>query len=72
MLHLIPMECFGFVENFDISTEFWNDFLKVTSPSMTEVEQKVMDWLGKMLGLPKEFLFEGGGGGAINGLFYFL
>ncbi|KAA8514876.1 hypothetical protein F0562_018055 [Nyssa sinensis] len=39
----------------------------VASPTTTELENIVMDWLGKMLMLPKSFLFSGGGGGVIQG-----
>lgn len=39
-----------------------------TSPACTELEMVVMDWLGKMVGLPQEFLFESNvGGGCIQG-----
>ena len=41
----------------------------VTSPACTELEVVVMDWLGKMCGLPKEFLCSESktGGGVIQG-----
>ncbi|KAH6759424.1 Pyridoxal phosphate transferases superfamily protein [Perilla frutescens var. frutescens] len=39
----------------------------ITSPASTELENIVMDWIGKMLQLPSEFLFSGGGGGVIQG-----
>ncbi|KAG6384555.1 hypothetical protein SASPL_155624 [Salvia splendens] len=39
----------------------------ITSPASTELENIVMDWIGKMLQLPHEFLFSGGGGGVIQG-----
>ncbi|XP_012942336.1 aromatic-L-amino-acid decarboxylase [Aplysia californica] len=44
-------------------------FSWASSPACTELEVSVMDWLGKMLQLPKEFLFseEGKGGGIIQG-----
>ncbi|HXO06098.1 MAG TPA: pyridoxal-dependent decarboxylase [Candidatus Sulfotelmatobacter sp.] len=40
--------------------------LWATSPSCTEVETLVMDWLVKMLGLPDAFLSSGSGGGVIQ------
>ncbi|KAL6500698.1 hypothetical protein OROHE_025495 [Orobanche hederae] len=39
----------------------------ISSPAATELESIVMDWLGKMLALPSEFLFSGGGGGVMQG-----
>lgn len=39
----------------------------ISSPSVTELEQIVMDWMGKMLNLPHEFLFSGNGGGVLHG-----
>ncbi|KAL6567274.1 hypothetical protein OROGR_000942 [Orobanche gracilis] len=39
----------------------------MSSPAATELESIVMDWLGKMLALPSEFLFSGGGGGVMQG-----
>ncbi|WOG89653.1 hypothetical protein DCAR_0208891 [Daucus carota subsp. sativus] len=39
----------------------------ISSPSATELENIVMDWLGKLLQLPKSFLFSGGGGGVLQG-----
>ncbi|KAI0220783.1 Aromatic-L-amino-acid decarboxylase [Lamellibrachia satsuma] len=39
----------------------------VACPASTELEIIVMDWLGKMLQLPPEFLSEGKGGGIIQG-----
>ncbi|KAK4421057.1 Tyrosine/DOPA decarboxylase 2 [Sesamum alatum] len=39
----------------------------MSSPAATELESIVMDWLGKMLKLPAEFLFSGGGGGVLQG-----
>ncbi|KAA8514878.1 hypothetical protein F0562_018057 [Nyssa sinensis] len=39
----------------------------IASPAATELENIVMDWLGKMLTLPKSFLFSGGGGGVMQG-----
>ncbi len=44
-----------------------------TSPACTEIETRVMDWLGRMIGLPDRFLSEdeagpeGRGGGVIQG-----
>ncbi|XP_011859985.1 PREDICTED: aromatic-L-amino-acid decarboxylase-like isoform X1 [Vollenhovia emeryi] len=44
-------------------------FSWMASPACTELEMITVDWLGKMLGLPKEFLFCSGGkgGGVIEG-----
>ncbi|XP_066596286.1 3,4-dihydroxyphenylacetaldehyde synthase 2-like [Prorops nasuta] len=44
-------------------------FSWMASPACTELEVITMNWLGKMLGLPKEFLncTEGPGGGVIQG-----
>ncbi|KAA8519428.1 hypothetical protein F0562_013697 [Nyssa sinensis] len=39
----------------------------MASPAATELETIVMDWLAKMLNLPKSFLFSGGGGGVLQG-----
>ncbi|XP_058071562.1 tyrosine decarboxylase-like [Magnolia sinica] len=39
----------------------------MSSPAATELESIVMDWLGKMLKLPKPFLFSGNGGGVLQG-----
>ncbi|KAL8504335.1 hypothetical protein ACS0TY_022895 [Phlomoides rotata] len=39
----------------------------ITSPAATELENIVMDWVGKMLQLPEAFLFSGGGGGVLQG-----
>lgn len=41
-----------------------------TSPACTEIELRVMDWLGRLIGLPERFLFgvgAGEGGGVIQG-----
>ena len=40
--------------------------LWATSPSCTELETHVLDWLVPMLGLPEKFLSTGGGGGVIQ------
>jgi aromatic-L-amino-acid decarboxylase len=40
--------------------------LWATSPACTELETHVLDWLVTMLGLPKEFLSSGQGGGVIQ------
>ena len=43
--------------------------LKASSPACTELESLVMDWLGKMIGLPTEFLHSQSdslGGGVIQ------
>lgn len=39
-----------------------------TNPACVELEVRMMDWLGKILGLPKQFLneTEGPGGGVIQ------
>ncbi|XP_071448136.1 aromatic-L-amino-acid decarboxylase-like [Hetaerina americana] len=44
-------------------------FSWMTSPACTELEVAMMDWLGKLLDLPKEFLncSDGPGGGVIQG-----
>ncbi|XP_394115.2 aromatic-L-amino-acid decarboxylase [Apis mellifera] len=44
-------------------------FSWLASPACTELEVVMLDWLGKMLDLPKEFLSSGGGkgGGVIQG-----
>ncbi|KAL0912030.1 hypothetical protein M5K25_017972 [Dendrobium thyrsiflorum] len=39
----------------------------MSSPAATELESVVMDWLAKLLCLPSEFLFSGGGGGVLQG-----
>lgn len=39
----------------------------VSSPAATELESIVMDWLGQVLKLPKDFLFSGSGGGVLLG-----
>nr|KYP33767.1 Tyrosine/DOPA decarboxylase 2 [Cajanus cajan] len=39
----------------------------MSSPSATELENIVMDWLGQELRLPKTFLFSGEGGGVLLG-----
>ncbi|XP_057949244.1 tyrosine decarboxylase-like [Malania oleifera] len=39
----------------------------ITSPAVTELEMKVMEWLGNLLELPKSFLFSGNGGGVLQG-----
>ena len=36
---------------------------QLASPACTELEVVMLDWLGKMLDLPKEFLTSGGGKG---------
>nr|QIZ86619.1 DOPA decarboxylase [Penaeus vannamei] len=44
-------------------------FTWISSPACTELEVVMMDWLGQLLGLPKEFLAASGGtgGGVIQG-----
>ncbi len=45
-----------------------NGMLWATSPAATELETRVLDWMGEMAGLPSEFLSTGGnGGGCIQG-----
>jgi len=46
-------------------------FSWIASPAATELESIVMDWLGKMINLPKTYLFSGGhgGGGVIQGTY---
>jgi len=44
-----------------------NGFSWITSPAATELETIVLDWLGKLLQLPNEFLSSGKGGGVIQG-----
>lgn len=39
----------------------------VTSPACTELEIRVVDWLGELLGLPARFASTGSGGGVIQG-----
>ncbi|KAG0464771.1 hypothetical protein HPP92_018935 [Vanilla planifolia] len=39
----------------------------MSSPAATELESIVMDWLAKLLHLPSQFLFSGGGGGVLQG-----
>lgn len=42
--------------------------LQITSPACTELEVAMMDWLGKLIQLPREFLncSDGPGGGVIQ------
>jgi aromatic-L-amino-acid decarboxylase len=42
-------------------------FSWIASPVVTELEIIVLDWLGKLLHLPEEFLSSGKGGGVIQG-----
>ncbi|XP_044353708.1 tyrosine decarboxylase 1-like [Triticum aestivum] len=42
-------------------------FTRAASPVATELEGVVMDWMGKLVGLPDRFLFFGGGGGVLHG-----
>lgn len=46
-------------------------FSWIASPAATELESIVMDWLGKMINLPKTYFFSGGhgGGGVIQGTY---
>ncbi|CAE7223679.1 ELI5 [Symbiodinium necroappetens] len=38
-----------------------------TSPACTELETRMLDWMGRAIGLPEAFLSEGDGGGVIQG-----
>jgi hypothetical protein len=43
--------------------------IRIASPACTELEMVMMDWLGRMLRLPDQFLFSGQnsrGGGVIQ------
>ncbi|XP_062201574.1 tyrosine decarboxylase 1-like [Phragmites australis] len=42
-------------------------FVWAASPAAAELEGVVMDWMGKLLGLPRRLLFSGGGGGVLQG-----
>lgn len=44
-------------------------FTWIASPACTELEVEMLNWLGKMIDLPKEFLASNGGkaGGVIQG-----
>src|SRR5207247_553675 len=45
-----------------------NGMLWAASPAATEVEMRVMDWMGGMIGLPDSFLTtSSNGGGVIQG-----
>lgn len=45
-----------------------NGFLWLTSPAITELEMRMVDWLGEALGIPEAFLVRSGtGGGVIQG-----
>ncbi len=49
-----------------------NGFLWATSPAITELESRMLDWMAEALGLPAAFRFDaggagGGGGGVIQG-----
>ncbi|KAF1936131.1 dopa decarboxylase-like protein [Clathrospora elynae] len=39
----------------------------ICSPAVTELETVMMDWVAKLIALPKEFLSDGEGGGIIQG-----
>ena len=49
-------------------------FTWIASPACTELEVVMLDWLGKMIGLPEEFLACSGGkgGGVIQGKLLYL
>ncbi|VAH82605.1 unnamed protein product [Triticum turgidum subsp. durum] len=42
-------------------------FTRAASPAATDLETVVMDWMGKLVGLPGRFLFSSGGGGVLHG-----
>ncbi|KAL6598615.1 hypothetical protein ACP70R_046314 [Stipagrostis hirtigluma subsp. patula] len=42
-------------------------FVWAASPAAAELEGIVVDWMGGLLGLPRRFLFSGGGGGVLQG-----
>ncbi|CAN6288263.1 unnamed protein product [Urochloa humidicola] len=42
-------------------------FLWAASPAAAELESVVVDWMGKLLGLPRRLLFSSGGGGVLQG-----
>ncbi|KAG2538052.1 tyrosine decarboxylase 1-like [Panicum virgatum] len=42
-------------------------FVWAASPAAAELECVVVDWMGKLLGLPQSLLFSGGGGGVLQG-----
>ncbi|CAN6299511.1 unnamed protein product [Urochloa humidicola] len=45
-------------------------FLWAASPAAAELETVVVDWMGRLLGLPSRLLFSGGGGGVLQGSTY--
>lgn len=60
-----PINGSGFLGEM-LVTEFNSTRLNwVTSPAAIELENVVIDWLGKTLCLPKSFLFSGGAGGGV-------
>jgi len=59
------------MEEFDEkkNRKFFISNFQASSPACTELETVVMNWLGKMIGLPEEFLHtrvNSTGGGAIQ------
>ncbi|CAL4895797.1 unnamed protein product [Urochloa decumbens] len=42
-------------------------FTWAASPAAAELEGVVVDWMASLLGLPRRFLFSGGGGGVLQG-----
>ncbi|OEL36278.1 Tyrosine/DOPA decarboxylase 3 [Dichanthelium oligosanthes] len=42
-------------------------FVWAASPATAELEGVVMDWMGRLLGLPQRLLYSGGGGGVLQG-----
>ena len=42
-------------------------FVWAASPAAAELESVVVDWMARLFGLPRRFLFSGGGGGVLQG-----
>ncbi|CAL5061637.1 unnamed protein product [Urochloa decumbens] len=42
-------------------------FVWAASPAAAELETVVVDWMAQLLGLPRRFMFSGGGGGVLQG-----
>ncbi|KAH9546771.1 hypothetical protein CY35_12G118600 [Sphagnum magellanicum] len=51
----------------EVVEDVFAGFSWIASPVVTELEIIVLDWLGKLLHLPEEFLSSGKGGGVIQG-----
>ena len=68
------MQIVGLITSVSCSIARYNDgnihatCLQITSPACTELEVAMMDWLGKLIQLPQEFLncSDGPGGGVIQ------